>query len=136
MDLIDKLIINELKQDSRLSMSELGRRIHLTSPAVRERVRQLEDKQIITGYTINLNMKNLGFPIVSIIEATIKNNRYEEFKQHILSYSNVEFCYRIVGNACFMLKAHFSTFEDAEIFIDELLPLAQTKTNFIFSEVK
>ena len=136
MDLIDELIIKELKQDSRLSMSELGRRIHLTSPAVRERVRQLEDKQIITGYTINLNEKNLGFPIAAIIEATIKNNRYEEFKQHILPYSNVEFCYRIAGNACFMLKAHFSTFEDAEVFIDDLLPLAQTKTNFIFSEVK
>ena len=136
MDLIDELIIQELKKDSRLSMSELGRRVHLTSPAVRERVRQLEDKQIITGYTVNLNAKNLGYPIAAIIEATIKNNRYEEFKQHILSYSNVEFCYRIAGNACFMLKAHFSTLENAELFIDDLLLFAQTKTNFIFSEVK
>ncbi|WP_339173789.1 Lrp/AsnC family transcriptional regulator [Solibacillus sp. FSL R5-0691] len=136
MDLIDELIINELKKDSRLSMTEIGRRVHLTSPAVRERVRQLEDKQIITGYTVNLNAKNLGFPIAAIIEATIKNNRYEEFKQHILSYSNIDFCYRIAGNACFMLKANFSTFEDSEIFINELISLAHTKTNFIFSEVK
>lgn len=43
MDFIDKLIIKELLEDSRLSMSELGRRIHLSAPATRERVRQLED---------------------------------------------------------------------------------------------
>ena len=136
MDLIDKLILHELKKDSRLSMSELGRRIHLSSPAVRERVRQLEDQGIITNYTIEVNLKNIGYPISAIIEATIKNNRYDEFKKHIATYSNIDFCYRIAGDACFILKAHFATFEEAEQFIDELLPFAQTKTSFIFSEVR
>lgn len=41
MDFIDELIIKELLEDSRLSMNELGRRIHLSAPATRERVRQL-----------------------------------------------------------------------------------------------
>lgn len=136
MDLIDEMIIEELKKDSRLTMSELGRRVHLSSPAVRERVRQLEEQQIIAAYTIKVNLKNIGYPISAIIEATIKNNRYTEFKQHISNYTNIDFCYRISGEACFMLKAHFANFEDAEQFIDQLLPLAQTKTNFIFSKVK
>ena len=136
MDLIDKMILAELKKDSRLTMSELGRRVHLSSPAVKERVRQLEEKQIITGYTVHINHKNIGFPIAAIIEATIKNDRYTEFKEHISKLDNIEFCYRIAGDACFMLKAHFSNFEAAEQFIDELLPLASTKTNFIFSRVK
>lgn len=136
MDLIDEMIIEELKKDSRLTMSELGRRVHLSSPAVRERVRQLEDQQIITGYTIEVNQKNIGYPISAIIEATIKNNRYTEFKQHISNYNHIDFCYRISGESCFILKAYFSSFEDAEQFIDNLLPLANTKTKFIFSEVK
>lgn len=136
MDLIDEMILEELKKDSRLTMSELGRRVHLSSPAVKERVRQLEEKHIITDYTININHKNIGYPIAAIIEATIKNNRYTEFKEHITALQNIDFCYRIAGDACFIVKAHFANFEDAEQFIDQLLPLASTKTNFIFSEIK
>ena len=42
MDFINEMILKELKEDSRISMSELGRRVHLSAPAVRERIRQLE----------------------------------------------------------------------------------------------
>ena len=136
MDLIDEMILEQLKKDSRLSMSELGRRVHLSSPAVKERVKQLEEQQIITDYTIDINYKQIGYPIAAIIEATIKHNRYSEFKAHITALPNIDFCYRIAGDACFMLKAHFASFEQAEQFIDELLPFAATKTHFIFSEVK
>ena len=135
MDLIDELILKELSMNSRLSMSELGRRVHLSSPAVKERVLQLEEKQIIKKYTIELDQKNCGFPISAIIEATIKNTRYEDFKNHIQNEQNIDFCYRIAGAACFMLKINFKSFEEAEKFIDELIPFAHTKTNFIFSRV-
>lgn len=135
MDLIDEQIIKELSMNSRLSMSELGRRVHLSSPAVKERVMQLEEKQIITKYTIEINKKNYGLPISAIIEATIKNTLYEDFKNHIEKQPNIDFCYRIAGAACFMLKANFATLEDAEVFIDSIAPFAHTKTNFIFSKV-
>jgi Lrp/AsnC family transcriptional regulator, leucine-responsive regulatory protein len=136
MDAINEMIIKELKSDSRISMSELSRRVHLSPPAVRERVRQLEEQGIIKGFTIELDRRKMGYPIEAIIEATIKNNRYIDFKQLIQTYTNIDFCYRIAGEACFFLKAHFLDFEEAETFIDELQPLAHTKTNFIFSEVK
>lgn len=135
IDLTDKTILQELVNDSRLSMSELGRRIHLSAPAVRERVKQLEDKEIIKNYTVKINDKALGYSIQCIIEATIKNNRYKDFKELIQTYDCVDFCYRIAGDACFMLKMNFSSFENAEKTIDELQPFAHTKTHFIFSEV-
>jgi Lrp/AsnC family transcriptional regulator, leucine-responsive regulatory protein len=135
MDLIDEQILKQLQKNSRLSMTELGKRVHLSSPAVKERVRQLEESGVLHAYTIHLNYKQLGYPISAIIEAVIKNNRYEQFKQHIQNQTNIEFCYRIAGDACFILKAHFQDFQAAENFIDTLLPLAATKTNFIFSEV-
>ncbi len=55
IDEIDKKIINELKQNSRLSMSELGRRINLSSPSVTERVRQMESFGIIKRYTLEID---------------------------------------------------------------------------------
>ncbi|MCR8853720.1 Lrp/AsnC family transcriptional regulator [Lysinibacillus fusiformis] len=135
MDFINEIILKELKKDSRISMSELGRRVHLSAPAVRERVRHLEEQQVIRKYTLDINSKALGFPIEAIIEATIKNNRYADFKEHILTFTNVDFCYRISGETCFLLKAHFQSFSDVEQFIDDLQLYAHTKTNFIFSDI-
>ncbi len=135
MDEIDRMILDELSNNSRLSMSELGRRINLSSPSVTERVRQMESFGIIKKYTLEVDYEKLGQPIQCIIEATVKNGDYTTFKNYIQKLPNVQFCYRIAGNACFMLKMHFDSFSKAEQFIDEISPYAQTVTHFIFSQV-
>ena len=135
IDVIDKKIIDELNTNSRLSMSELGRRVNLSSPSVTERVRQMESFGIIKNYTLEVDYEKLGLPIQCIIEATVKNGDYKSFKNYIEKLSNVEFCYRIAGNACYMLKMNFETFAEAEEFINNVNPFAQTVTHFIFSQV-
>lgn len=136
IDNIDKKIIVELSENSRLSMSELGRRINLSSPSVTERVRRMESFRIIKKYTLEVDYEKFGLPIQCIIEATIKNGDYKRFKNYIESLPNVDFCYRIAGNACFMLKMQFENFSKAEEFIDTINPYASTVTHFIFSEVQ
>ncbi|MBT2727645.1 Lrp/AsnC family transcriptional regulator [Bacillus sp. ISL-75] len=136
IDNIDKKIIDELNNNSRLSMSELGRRVNLSSPSVTERVRQMESFGVIKKYTLEVDYEKLGLPIQCIIEATVKNGDYNSFKSYIEKLPNVEFCYRIAGNACYMLKMHFETFAKAEEFIDTVSPFAQTVTHFIFSKVQ
>ncbi|GAE30499.1 Lrp/AsnC family transcriptional regulator [Halalkalibacter hemicellulosilyticus] len=135
IDDIDRQILDELNRNSRLSMSELGRRVHLSSPSVTERVRQMESFGIIKSYTLEIDYHQLNLPIQCIIEATVKNGDYASFKRLIQTFPNVEFCYRIAGNACFMLKMHFETFSQAEQFIEDVNPYAQTVTHFIFSQV-
>ncbi|MCM3410217.1 Lrp/AsnC family transcriptional regulator [Metabacillus litoralis] len=135
IDVIDKKILDELNTNSRLSMSELGRRVNLSSPSVTERVRQMESFGIIKNYTLEVDYEKLGLPIQCIIEATVKNGDYKSFKNYIEKLPNVEFCYRIAGNACYMLKMNFETFAEAEEFINSVTPFAQTVTHFIFSHV-
>lgn len=135
IDDIDKMILDELHNNSRLSMSEIGRRINLSSPSVTERVRQMESFGIIKKYTLEIDYEKLGLPIQCIIEATVKNGDYKAFKNFIQKLPNVQFCYRIAGNACYMLKMHFDTFSKAEQFIEEVNPYARTVTHFIFSQV-
>ncbi|WP_342577263.1 Lrp/AsnC family transcriptional regulator [Psychrobacillus sp. FSL K6-2843] len=136
IDSTDKKIIDELRQNSRLSMSELGRRINLSSPSVSERVKQMESFGIIKRYTLEVDYEKLGLPIQCIIEATVKNGDYNSFKTYIEGLPNVEFCYRIAGNACYMLKMQFETFSKAEEFIEDVNPYAHTVTHFIFSQVQ
>jgi Lrp/AsnC family leucine-responsive transcriptional regulator len=116
-------------------MSELGRRINLSSPSVTERVRQMESFGIIKKYTLEVDYEKLGLPIQCMIEVTIKNGDYKSFKNYIEKLPNVEFCYRIAGSACYMLKIQFETFAKAEKFVDEVNPIAHTVTHFIFSKI-
>ncbi|TCN20420.1 Lrp/AsnC family transcriptional regulator [Mesobacillus foraminis] len=135
-DSIDRKILDELIENSRLSMSELGRRINLSSPSVTERVRRMESLGIIKKYTMEVDYTKIGLPIQCIIEATVKNGDYNSFRKFIERLPNVEFCYRIAGNACYMLKMHFDTFAKAEEFIELANPYAHTVTHFIFSKVQ
>lgn len=135
IDEIDRKILAELSRNSRLSMSEIGRRVNLSSPSVTERVRQMESFGIIKKYTIEMDYPKLGLPVQCMIEATIKNGEYDRFRQYIESLPNVDFCYRVAGQACFMLKMQFEDFSGAEALIDAVNPFASTVTHFIFSEV-
>ena len=66
-------ILEELQQDARLSFHELGRRVGLSSPAVTERVRKLEDAGIITGYGAKIDPSKVGLPIMAIMRLSTPN---------------------------------------------------------------
>lgn len=69
LDAYDTRILAELQADARLTMAELGRRVHLSQPAVTERVRKLEAAGVITGYRATVNLAALGYGIRALVRA-------------------------------------------------------------------
>jgi Lrp/AsnC family transcriptional regulator, leucine-responsive regulatory protein len=69
LDAYDTRILAELQADARLTMAELGRRVHLSQPAVTERVRKLEAAGVITGYRATVNLPALGYGIRALVRA-------------------------------------------------------------------
>ncbi len=136
IDEIDLRILHELQLDSRLSIRELSKRVILSAPSVTERVRRLEDHHIIEGYTVCLNKKNLGCSIECIVEVTMRDGQYEKFKRFIKEYKYSEWCYRIAGAACFIVKLSVPSLEDMEQFINAVSTYALTETSIIFSKVE
>jgi len=67
LDQHDHRILAELQADARLTMAELGRRVHLSQPAVTERVRKLEECGVIRGYRAIVDAGKLGYGIRAII---------------------------------------------------------------------
>ncbi|MBW8844739.1 MAG: Lrp/AsnC family transcriptional regulator [Burkholderiales bacterium] len=67
LDQHDHRILAELQADARLTMAELGRRVHLSQPAVTERVRKLEDGGVIRGYRAIVDGGKLGYAIRAVI---------------------------------------------------------------------
>ena len=71
MDRINLRIIRELSLDARVSYSKLAKKVHLSAPAVAERVKKLEDEGVITGYRPIINLEKLGLPIRALIECEV-----------------------------------------------------------------
>lgn len=134
MDLTDRKIIETLKKDSKVSLSYISNSVNLSTPSVRERINKMKDIGVIKKYTIDIDYKTLGYDIDVIIDIVIKNNLYKDFKTFITKQGNVEFCYRISGESCFIFKVRFKHMMDVERFVDSLQEYGHTKTHFIFSK--
>src|SRR5207302_9399395 len=67
LDTVNLSVLEELRRDPRLTMAELGRRVGMSSPAVTERVRRLEEAGVIAGYRLEINPAALGLPIAAYI---------------------------------------------------------------------
>lgn len=64
-------ILDELQQNARVSFAELGRRVRLSTPAVLERVRRMEETGIILGYHAQLDGAKVGLPITAFIRISV-----------------------------------------------------------------
>ncbi|MEH6978424.1 Lrp/AsnC family transcriptional regulator, partial [Bacillus pseudomycoides] len=67
MDHIDRKILHILQEDGRISMTELGKMVNLSTPAVKERVKKLEDKNIITAYRAVINPEKLNKNVTAFV---------------------------------------------------------------------
>jgi Lrp/AsnC family transcriptional regulator, leucine-responsive regulatory protein len=76
LDNTNILILDELCKNSRITMKELGEKVHLTGPATSARVAKLEDKGIIVGYTIKVNQEKIGFIVHAIIHIYTKSTNH------------------------------------------------------------
>lgn len=135
LDRIDRKILNELYNDSRLSMRELSKRVNLSAPSVAERVRKLESEGVIQKYTIDINYKNAGLILDCILEITLKNGDTARLQQFIQSYPTASFCYRVTGSLCYIVKISVPSLVALEEFINEVSLYATTVSHIILSEV-
>ncbi|HLG78346.1 MAG TPA: winged helix-turn-helix transcriptional regulator, partial [Ktedonobacteraceae bacterium] len=77
MDTIDTAIVQALQGNSRLSMRKLARQVHMTAPAVAERVRRLEDQGIIVGYTIRVDQQKIAARLLAYVDVLMKTNHHQ-----------------------------------------------------------
>lgn len=118
MDRTDSRILELLQANSRITMSELGRVVGMTQPAVTERVRKLEDKGVISGYRAVLSPEKLGKSICAfVLMQTVSCSDFEDFAQYSPEVIDL---YRISGQHNFLLKVMTSSMETFEKFTNKL----------------
>lgn len=127
-------ILRVLQQNARLSYSELGQRVGLSSPAVAERVRRMEDAGIISGYHAKINLAKVGYPITAIIRmSSAPGERCTRFVDYAEAMPEVLECYRVTGSDSLIMRVMASSVEHLETIIDQLSAHGQLTTSMVLS---
>ncbi|MEH1030792.1 MULTISPECIES: Lrp/AsnC family transcriptional regulator [Micromonospora] len=133
MDHMDWALLRELQADARLSFSELSRRVHLSPPAVAERVRRLEETGVIVGYHAHVDLTRAGRTVVALIRMSCYGARCILHDPEVAGWPEILEIHRITGDACSMLKVAAGSIDDFEGVIDRLAPYGQPSSTMVLS---
>ncbi len=135
VDDIDEQLLDILKDNSRLSFADLGRKINLSPSTVRERVQKLEDIGIIKKYSIQLDNKKLGFDLEAFILLKIFPGQLIHVLKKIKKFKEIKEVHRITGSQNIHLKVVLKDQLELQKLLDQLMVFGDTNTFLILSEV-
>lgn len=133
LDRISLNLLRELQADARLSYAELGRRVGLTTPAVAERVKRLEEAKIILGYRAEIDPAKIGLPILAFIRMSIVGVDFAQIVRVAEDSEEVLECHRGTGGDSFILKVAVADVAHLQRMIDKLMPYGVTTTSIVLS---
>lgn len=133
MDEMDWALLHELQRDARLSFSELSRRVHLSPPAVAERIRRLEESGVIGGYHAQVDLTRAGWNVIAMIRMSCYGAHCILRDPEVATWPEILEIHRITGDACSMLKVAASSMADFERVIDRLAPYGQPSSTMVLS---
>jgi Lrp/AsnC family leucine-responsive transcriptional regulator len=125
-------LLEELQEDARLSYAELGRRVGLSTPAVMERIRKLEDAGIITGYRADINPEKVGFHVTAFIMIKLEHEVLPRLNSLYKEIPEIVECYRVTGNDL-ILKVHVPSVANLETVIQRITPYGMPVTSIVLS---
>src|SRR4051794_16805686 len=91
-------LLRYLQEDARMSFAELARRLHLSAPAVAERIRRLEDTGIITGYRAIVDPARLGLGLTVFIRIQMPPGNYPKFSKSVVDLREVLEFHHMTGS--------------------------------------
>ena len=135
LDELNWKILKCLQENARQSNSEIGRKVGITSPAVSERIKKMEDAGIIQSYDAIISPYEVGYQLKAIITLRAFMGMLKPFMEKVKTYDEVLNCYRITGNENFVMEVVLKNQKHLESFIDQLIVYGETKTQIVLSKV-
>lgn len=131
LDAVDRRILSELRQDARISVAELGRRVSLSAPAVAERMQRLERSQVITGYRAEIDPRALGYQLLAIVRVKPAARQLPKIPELAEQIGEIAECLRVTGEDCFIMRVHLRSIDDLGGLLDRFLVFGETTTSLV-----
>ena len=135
LDKINWEILESLQRNSRQSNTKISKRVRISSPAVAERIRKMEDAGIIEGYYTKLSYFETGNQLTAIITLRAFMGKLKPFLVKVKSFKEIINCYRITGNENIVMKVVLKDQKHLEQFIDQLIVYGETRTQIVLSNI-
>ncbi|WP_175906727.1 MULTISPECIES: Lrp/AsnC family transcriptional regulator [Burkholderia] len=131
LDRLDISIIEALQENARMPLSEVGRRIGLSQPATSERVKRLEERGIIAGYTARIDPAALGLGMMAIIRLRTTHEQIKPALSAFAGMPHVIEVHRMTGEDCFLLKVLVPTPGQLETIVDAIARFGAVTTSLV-----
>ena len=132
----DRRIVELLVADGRMSYTDLGKAIGMSTSAVHQRVRRLEERGVITGYTARIDAGKVGLPITAFISVTpVDPAAPDDVPERLRELPEIESCYSVAGDENYILKVRVSSPGHLEDLIGRIRAAAavSTRTTIVLS---
>lgn len=134
LDATDWMIVTELQRDARVPFTELARRVHLSASATTERVKRLETAGVITGYSADVDLAQVGLGLLAVVRLKHRGASHEALHRLLHSRGHILEGLRTTGDDCYVLKVAATSMPQLEEFVNELGFFGDTTTSLVYSQ--
>jgi Lrp/AsnC family leucine-responsive transcriptional regulator len=141
LDAKDRRILSLVQRDGKMSQALIAKTVGLSTAAVNERLKKLEQAGVIRRFTALVDPKAVGMQVTAFIEVFLEHPRYEDpFLKRILDLDEVQECHHITGEFSVLLKVRLQDMESLQRLVisqlNGLQGVRQTRTVMVLSTVK
>lgn len=131
LDNFDQKILLLLQQDARMSHAEIGRQIHLSQPAVSERIKRLEAQNVIRAYRAEVDYRALGYHILAMIRLSTSQGR--PYARFVAECPEIIDCYTVTGEDGAVMRVLATDVEHLQRIINDLNQFGSTSTAIVLT---
>ena len=124
LDAIDRKILDELQASGRVSNVELAGRVHLSAPQCLRRVRSLEERGVLRGYSARVDAQALGLGVTAFVSLNIHGgafDRVRDIEARIRDFPQILECHTVSGDHDYLMKVVASDLRSLSQFLTDRL---------------
>ncbi|OUL98686.1 Lrp/AsnC family transcriptional regulator [Variovorax sp. JS1663] len=135
IDATDQRIVEALLPNARLSLKDLAQAVGMSPPSVSERLKRLEERGVVRGYTLALDPQALGYTLQAIVRIRPMPGKLQTVQKLIEETPEICECDKVTGEDCFIARMYVRSIEQLDRVLDRIADKAETNTSVVKAQV-
>lgn len=131
LDDADRRLLAALQQDARMSLKELAAQVGLSSPSVAERIRRLQERGVIRGFTVEIDPAALGYALQALVRIRPLPGKVHAVQKLIEETPEIVECDKVTGDDCFVARLHVRSMQEVDELLGRIAEKASTSTSMV-----
>ncbi|MFB2565868.1 Lrp/AsnC family transcriptional regulator [Rhizobium sp. IMFF44] len=131
LDEVDQRMLEALARNARISLKELAEAAGLSSPSAAERLRRLEERGVISAFTVDIEPEAIGYPLQAIVRIRPLPGQLHVVERIIQETPEFIECDKVTGDDCFIGRLVVRSMGELDGILDKITERAETNTSMI-----